>query len=41
MEREIKNTDKSDKKQFVDWVVRKAAQSGVYIPDPERSEDDN
>ena len=24
----------STKKQFVDWVVRKAAEAGVYIPDP-------
>ena len=23
-----------DKKKFLDWVVRKAAQEGVYIPDP-------
>jgi len=22
------------KKQFVDWVIRKAAENGVYIPDP-------
>lgn len=25
----------SEKKKFVDWVVRKAAENGVYIPDPE------
>lgn len=24
----------SDKSKFVEWVVRKAAQEGVYIPDP-------
>ncbi len=24
----------SEKKKFVDWVVRKAAQEGIYIPDP-------
>lgn len=24
-----------DKKKFVDWVVRKAAQEGAYVPDPE------
>lgn len=24
----------SKKKEFVDWVIRKAAQEGVYIPDP-------
>ena len=24
----------SDKKKFVDWVVRKAAQEGCYVPDP-------
>ena len=24
----------SDKKRFMDWVIRKAAQDGVYIPDP-------
>ena len=23
-----------EKKKFQDWVIRKAAQSGVYIPDP-------
>jgi hypothetical protein len=23
-----------DKKKFVDWVIRKAAAEGVYIPDP-------
>jgi hypothetical protein len=23
-----------EKKKFIDWVVRKAAQEGVYIPDP-------
>ena len=26
-----------DKSKFVDWVVRKAAQEGVYIPDPNES----
>ena len=26
--------DVSVKKEFVDWVVRKAAHEGVYIPDP-------
>ena len=24
----------SKKKEFVDWVIRKAAQEGVYIEDP-------
>lgn len=24
----------SEKKKFMDWVIRKAAQDGVYIPDP-------
>jgi len=29
----------SEKKKFVDWVIRKAAVDGVYIPDPgERTE---
>jgi hypothetical protein len=27
--------DVSVKKEFVDWVVRKAAQDGCYIPDPD------
>ena len=26
--------DVSVKKEFCDWVIRKAAQEGVYIPDP-------
>ena len=26
--------DVSIKKEFVDWVIRKAAHEGVYIPDP-------
>jgi hypothetical protein len=25
----------SEKSKYVEWVVRKAAQEGVYIPDPE------
>ena len=28
----------SGKKEFVDWVIRKAAEEGVYIEDPKRSE---
>lgn len=24
----------SEKKKFLDWVIRKAAQDGVYVPDP-------
>ena len=28
------NISISDKSKFVDWVVRKAAQEGCYIPDP-------
>ena len=28
----------SEKKEFTDWVIRKAAQHGVYIPDPNEKE---
>jgi len=28
----------SGKKEFVDWVIRKAAEEGVYIEDPKRGE---
>jgi hypothetical protein len=27
----------SEKSKYVEWVVRKAAQEGVYIPDPDAS----
>ena len=28
------NITNADKSKYVDWVIRKAAQEGVYIPDP-------
>ena len=27
----------ADKSKFVDWVVRKAAKEGVYVPDPNQA----